>query len=736
MPILRPLAWLFALLLLIVAAIAVFALTFDANHYKPEITALVKEQTGRTLNIGGDIHLSFYPDIALQLGQVTLGNAKGFTHEPFAEAQNARVTVQFLPLLEQQLKINEVHLQGLKLNLHRNKNGKTNWQDLLPENSPQANANAGEAMTSLLGGMVITGVSVEDSQVSWQDDQQGKTLKLTPLNLKTGTFHPGKPVDIRLDTHLAQNQPAFDMQLTLATTAQLADNQDDFSLSNLSLQVKLPERLDASISGNLQGNLGNERATVPDLQAAVTLAGQGRFKLGGRLEANLAKQVLTLAGLQTTAQFNSAATGQVDATLSGDARLDLAKQLLKVNGMQLQTQLQGGDLPVQSLAATLSGEPSYHLDKQQLDITELKWRADVKAPQLPGGQLQQQSSGKLSLNLESGKGLLDLSQTQLNSADHQLDGSVQVHDPLSPKRVVEGKFKANQLSYPPFTLQEARLGVQFENGQVTLTPSGTLFKGAYQGSITIDTLQSPAKLHSEHKVQKLRTEELLFALTDDRLVTGALNMTATLDSVVGDAPLFKQNLNGLLDLNLNDGTIRDANFAQKTREVVKLFEKERVNELGEKEVAFTKLEGQWQVQQGVFRTAENVMLAPHFQVKGNGDVNIVNESLDFKLRISEKPHPDKPEGLFAPLHIHGPWKQLSYEVELDVLLKALAKRELDKETTKLQERFETEKQQQVDALQQKRDDAKQRLQQELQGEADKLEQRLQDELKDKFKGLF
>ncbi|WGZ94749.1 MAG: AsmA family protein [Candidatus Thiothrix putei] len=665
MPILRPLAWLFALLLLILAAVAVFALTFDANRYKPEITALVKEQTGRTLDIGGDIHLSFYPDIALQLGQVTVGNAKGFNHEPFAEAQNARVTVQFLPLLEQQLKINEVHLQGLKLNLHRNKNGKTNWQDLLPENSPQANANAGEAMAGLLGGMVVTGVSVEDSQVSWQDDQQGKALKLAPLNLKTGVFHPGKPVDIRLDTHLMQSQPALDMQLTLATTAQLADNQDDFSLSKLSLQVKLPERLDASISGNLQGNLSKERAAVPDLLATI--------------------------------RFASAATG-VDATLSGDTRLDLAKQ--------------------------------------QLNMTALQWRADVKASQLPGGQLQQQSSGKLSLNLASGKGLLDLSETQIKGADHQLDGSVQVHDPLSPKRVVEGKFKAKQISYPPFSLQEATLGVQFENGQVTLTPSGTLFNGAYQGAITIDTLQSPAKLHSEHKVQKLRTEELLFALTDDRLVTGALDMTATLDSVVGDAAVFKQNLNGRLDLNLNDGTIRDANFAQKTREVVKLFEKERVNELGEKEVAFTKLEGQWQVEQGVFRTAENLMVAPHFQVKGNGDVNIVNESLDFKLRISEKPKPDKPEGLFAPLHIHGPWKQLSYEVELDVLLKALAKRELDKETTKLQERFETEKQQQVDVLQQKRDDVKQRLQQELQGEADKLEKRLQDELKDKFKGLF
>ena len=625
MPLLRLLAWLLALLLLIVAAIAVFALTFDANRYKPEITALLKEKTGRTLTIDGDISLSFYPDIALQLGQVAVGNAKGFNDEAFAEADNARVTVQFLPLLEQQLKINEVHLQGLKLNLHRNKSGKTNWQDLLPENSSKANASAGEAMTSLLGGMVITGVSVQDSQLHWQDDQQGKTVTLAPLNLQTGTFQPGKPVDLRLDAALTQNEPPLTMQLSLTTVAQLAENQEDFSLTDLRLQVKQPERLDTNLRGNLQGNLKKERASIPDLQADVILDGLGKVTLSSKLDVNLAKQ--------------------------------------------------------------------------QLNMTDLSMNADVKSTEIPGGQLQQQSSGKLSLNLESGKGLLDLPQTEIKAAEQQLTGSLQVRDPLLPSRVVDGKFSAAQLSYPPFTLQQATLGVQFTEGQVKLTPTGTLFKGAYQGEINLDTLQIPAIFSSEHTVKKLRTEELLFALTDDRLVTGALDMTAKFDSVVGDEQAFKQNLNGTIDLTLNEGTIRDANFAQKTREVIQLFEKERVNEVGETEVTFTQLKGQWQVKQGVFHTDENVMLAPHFQVKGNGDVNIVAESLDFKLRISEKPKPDNADGLFAPLHIHGAWDKPSYELELDVLLK-------------------------------------ERAEQKVQSEMDKLEQRLKDELKKKLNGLF
>ena len=696
MPLLRPLAWLLGLLLLIVALIAVFALTFDANRYKPEITALVKEQTGRDLAINGEINLSFYPDIALQLGEVTLGNAKGFADENFAEANDARVTVQFLPLLEQQLKVNQVHLHGLKLNLHRAKNGKTNWQDLLPEGSPQATAGAGEAMTSLLGGLVVTGVSVTDSVVNWRDEQLDKTLTLAPLNLKTGMFVPGEPVDISLNTHLKQNQPALDVDLQLTTTAQLDENKNDFSLAKLTMQAQLPDKLAANIVGNLQGKLDSEQASIPDLQADISLPGQGKLKLSGKLEVNLAKQLLTLGA------------------------------------MQLQADLQGGELPVTSLAATAGGDLSLHMKKQQLEIAGLKLGTDVKAEQVPGGQLQQQSSGKLSLNLESGKGLLDLSKVQLKTADQQLAGSLQVRDPLLPARVIDGKFKADQLSYPPFALQQAKLGVYMENGQIKLTPSGTLFKGAYQGTFDINTLLTPVVIHSEHKVQKLRTEDLLFALTADRLVTGALDMNAQLDSVAGDAKVFKQNLNGTIDLELNDGTVRDANFAQKTKEVVKLFEKESVNEMGEKEVAFTKLAGQWQVQQGVFHTEENTLVAPHFQIKGNGDVNIVDESLDFKLRIGEKPKADKPQGLFAPLHIFGAWKKPSYELELDVLLKEMADQEIEKQKAQLKGKFDAQKQKQIDALQQKRDEIADRLKSEVQGEQNKLE----DALKNKLKSLF
>ena len=53
--------------LLIVAALVAPSFV-DVNRYKPEITAAVKQATGRDLTIGGDIELTILPSPAVISG--------------------------------------------------------------------------------------------------------------------------------------------------------------------------------------------------------------------------------------------------------------------------------------------------------------------------------------------------------------------------------------------------------------------------------------------------------------------------------------------------------------------------------------------------------------------------------------------------------------------------------------------------------------------------------------------
>ena len=66
------------LVLLVIVAIVVLPMVVDPNDYKDEITAAVKDKTGRTLEIDGDIQLSVFPWLGADIGPTRLGNAAGF----------------------------------------------------------------------------------------------------------------------------------------------------------------------------------------------------------------------------------------------------------------------------------------------------------------------------------------------------------------------------------------------------------------------------------------------------------------------------------------------------------------------------------------------------------------------------------------------------------------------------------------------------------------------------------
>src|SRR5882757_7132000 len=103
-------------------------LLVNPNHYKTRIAAAVKEATGRDLVLQGDIKLSVFPWIALELGPASLGNPAGFSGEPFVAFRHAAVRAKLLPLIHEQLVINRVEIDGLDVRLQKDAQGKGNWE--------------------------------------------------------------------------------------------------------------------------------------------------------------------------------------------------------------------------------------------------------------------------------------------------------------------------------------------------------------------------------------------------------------------------------------------------------------------------------------------------------------------------------------------------------------------------------------------------------------------------------
>ena len=139
------------------------AANFNPDKYNPEITALVKEKTRRTLVIEGKLGLSVFPKLGVAVGKVRLsepGSAK-----PFASLGEARVSLALLPLLSRRVVIDRVVVSGLNAELVRSKDGRLNIDDLtgppVAEKGKPADKGAGEPAPAV--NMVVTAGAVAAS---------------------------------------------------------------------------------------------------------------------------------------------------------------------------------------------------------------------------------------------------------------------------------------------------------------------------------------------------------------------------------------------------------------------------------------------------------------------------------------------------------------------------------------------------------------------------------------------
>src|SRR5258708_40357552 len=100
-----------ALILVAVIGVAVFVMTFDPNRYKGQIEALVKEKTGRTLKLQGDLKVAIFPSLGADVARVTL--SEHAADREFVSLDSAHASVALLPLLHGEVIIDRIKVTGL-----------------------------------------------------------------------------------------------------------------------------------------------------------------------------------------------------------------------------------------------------------------------------------------------------------------------------------------------------------------------------------------------------------------------------------------------------------------------------------------------------------------------------------------------------------------------------------------------------------------------------------------------
>ena len=109
------------------------------NNYKGVIISKVKEATNRDLTINGDIKLSLLPNPSISLPEVKLSSISGAKEPYLISVDNAKASLQLLPLFRGVIEVASIELQKPIINLEILNNGKQNWQFDLSQNNNKAN---------------------------------------------------------------------------------------------------------------------------------------------------------------------------------------------------------------------------------------------------------------------------------------------------------------------------------------------------------------------------------------------------------------------------------------------------------------------------------------------------------------------------------------------------------------------------------------------------------------------
>ena len=259
-----------AVVLLFAAALAFIAATFDPNQYKAQAAELVKEKTQRTLTIEGDIRLMLFPKLGVHLGRTRLSEFK--SGKDFAGLDDMRVSLALIPLLSGQVVVDQIQLDGLRANLVRHKDGKTNFDDLLGGEKPagekeEASAKRAESAQAPIE-LEVEGVRIGKAELAWKDEATGASYAISDFNLKTGRVATGVPAKFDLGATIRGNEPKLDIKLQIGGTLKADLEKQQFSLAGLSVKINGDAAGITGIAADLSGNVGadlNKQTANADL---------------------------------------------------------------------------------------------------------------------------------------------------------------------------------------------------------------------------------------------------------------------------------------------------------------------------------------------------------------------------------------------------------------------------------------------------------------------------------------
>jgi AsmA protein len=602
--------------IVVVAAISL-ALFFDPNDFRDRISAAVKESTGRDLVISGDINLTLFPWLAVEIGQTELGNAEGFGDEHFLSFDEASLSVRIMPLiLRQEIEVGTAALGGLDVNLEVRSDGRSNWDDLAEGGGEDDTATAGGEGAGPAG-FDVANIVVSDANVSYLlvDTQYA----ISNFAFETGRIAANTPIDMSGEFDFSSDPGELGGHIAMRATMTMTEDAGQVSLAGL------------NVNGTLDG----------------VISGPAEFNFDAR-------------ELFVDTEAQTISPGEMDLTVLGIGMAANVEPFLYTGTPQPVAELRVATFSLKELMQLLDIEPPETADPEALTRVSFSARAAVSEESISMTAMtlemdESTMTGEMSLPMtESGALRFDLTVDSIvvdaymapaseapAASDEQASADVEIPADLIRTLNVAGSFRIDRAWLTGMEFTNMELGVTANDGRLRLNPlSADFYDGGYSGDVQIDASQAVPFVSTNERIASVNLGEMMKALFDVEDITGTINGHFALQGAGPTVNAIQRDLDGTISVALLDGAWEGTDIWHQLRTARATFRQEPAPEPTlPARTEFTEISATGVVTDGVFSNDDFRAELPFLQLTGGGTIDIISTEVDYSMevRVLERP---------------------------------------------------------------------------------------------------
>ena len=572
------------LLALIIVALLIAPFFVDVQKYKPEIEKRVAEATGRPFNIGGDLQLSLFPWTGLAFSDLHLGSPHGFKEKDLLSVKSFEARIKLLPLLSRDVQVKRFILEGPRIFLEKNKEGRGNWEGIgKPSRNVPPKPKKKEEMPpegKPWEGLPVKAVAVgeftiTEGSVRWIDHAKGERREISDVTIRLRDVSLDSPI------HLAFSAMLDGQALSLEGNVGPVGKDPGKGTVPLDLVVNVLKQLEMSLKGKVV-----DPASRPQFKLALHVSPFSPKKLMAALDKTLT---------MTTADPEALNRVSLKAKLEGSPQdVSVSDGIMSLDESRLDFSIKAKDFSKPNV--------TFNLDMDKIDLDR------YLSP--PGeDKTTQEKSG-----------------TKVPPPD-------QKKTEYAPLRnlVLDGSIRVANLKAQGAKIQNLNMKVFGKNGLIRLDP---LTLNLYQGDVSVkgklDVRQNTPKSDMELHVKGTQIGPLLRDILKKEPLEGNTNADIFLRMEGDDAERIKRTLNGKGDFVVKDGALVGIDLAGMVRNVKTAFGLAE-KEVGRPRTDFSELHSPFTITDGVVDTPGTSLISPILRVTAVGKADLVKDALDFRL---------------------------------------------------------------------------------------------------------